>query len=406
MSERTIMHIDMDAFFASVEQQVNPKLRGKPIAVTGSQKRTIINCPSYEARAYGVKTGMTRGEAKRLCPGIIFIQANNQRYIDTCTRLVDLYKQYTPLVEIYSIDEAFLDVTGSAHLFDGSVEMAMKIKSQIQDTFGLTCSIGIAPNKLLAKLASDMQKPDGLVVIHDHKEARAVLEHLPVGDMPGIGAQLEGHLGEMGIKTCGELARASVMTLKDRFGVVGERLHLMAQGLDDSPVIPLGQEPNAKSVGHSMTLEKDIYDIETLERYILQLSEMVARRLRQNHYLGRTVALIIRYSDFFTFSKRKTIKEYLNDGLEIYHLAMSILRSFRLRQAVRLVGVSVSNLVKMEQLSLLKEDQRKRDLIQAVDSINDRYGEFTVARAKLLKPVTGPQVISPAWRPSGAKAYS
>ena len=397
------MHIDMNAFFASVEQQVNPRLKGRPIAVTGSQKRTIINTASYEARAYGVKTGMTKVEAKRLCPEIIFVQANNQRYIDTCTRLVDLYKQYTPFVEVYSVDEAFLDVTGTVHLFKGATNTALGIKRHIKEAFGLTCSIGIASNKLLAKLASDMQKPDGLVVIKDYKEARAILEDLPVGDLLGVGAQIEKHLGEMGIKTCGELARIPIRILKDRFGVIGERLHFMAQGLDDSLVIPLGQEPDAKSVGHSMTLERDISDHETLERYILLLSEMVGRRLRQGHYLGRTVALTIRYSDFFTFSKRKTVREYINDGLEICNLAISILKSFRLRRAVRMVGVSVSNLVKVEQLPLFKKDQRKMDLMHAIDSINDRYGEFTVTRGMLLEPATGPGVISPAWRPSGVK---
>ncbi len=411
MPYRVIMHIDMNAFFASVEQQVNPRLRGKPIAVTGSQKRTIITTASYEARAYGVKTGMTRGEAKRLCPEIIFVQAHNSRYIDTCTRLVELYKQYTPLVEVYSVDEAFLDVTGTAHLFHGSINrvvseaklMASEIKRQIKALFGLTCSIGIAPNKLLAKLASDMQKPDGLVVIQDHQKAEAILEDLPVGDLVGVGAQLEKHLLEMGIRTCGELARTPPRDLKDRFGVIGERLHLMAQGLDDSPVIPLGQEPDAKSVGHSMTLERDIYDHETLERYILLLSEMVARRLRHGHYRGRTVTLTVRYSDFFTVSKQKTIREYLNDGLEICHVAMFILRSFRLKQAVRMVGVSMSNLVKVEQLPLFEKDQRKRELTHAIDSINDRYGEFTVTRGMLLEPATGPGVISPAWHPSGVK---
>lgn len=219
----------------------------------------------------------------------------------------------------------------------------------------------------------------------------------------GVGAQLKRHLEKMGIKICGELAGISVRTLKERFGVIGEKLHLMAQGLDDSPVIPLGQEPDAKSVGHSMTLDRDIYDLEILERYILQLSEMVGRRLRQNHYLGKTVALTIRYSDSYTFSKRKTIKEYLNDSLEICHLAVSILRSFRLKKAVRLVGVSVSNLAKIEQLPLLKKDRRKRELVHAVDSINDRYGEFTVTRGRLLEPIKDPGVISPAWRPSGVK---
>lgn len=403
MNNRTIMHIDMNAFFASVEQQVNPRLRGKPVAVTGGQKRAIITTASYEARAYGVKTGMTRGEAKRLCPRIILVQANNQRYIDTCTRLVDIYKQYTPLVEVYSVDEVFMDVTGTAHLFKDAVNMASVIKHRIKDTFGLTCSAGIAPNKLLAKLASDMQKPDGLVVIRNYQEARTILKDLPVGELTGIGSRIERHLGEMGIRSCGELAIFPIRILKDRFGVIGERLHFMALGIDGSPVIPLEQEPDAKSVGHSMTLERDISDIEALERCILLLSEKVGRRLRRGHYFGRTVTLTIRYSDFFTFSRRKTIGEHLNDGLEICQLAVSIRKSFRLKQAVRLVGVSVSNLVKIEQLPLFREDQRKRGLTHAMDAINNKYGEFTVARGALIEHPTSPGVISPAWRPCGIK---
>ncbi len=418
MKNRVIMHIDMDAFFASVEQRVDPRLLGRPVAVTGSQKRTVITTASYEARAFGVKTGMTKGEAKRLCPWLIFVQANNRRYTDTCTRLVELYKHYSPLVEVYSVDEVFMDVTGIAGLSNGAISMATEIRHRIKDAFGLTCSIGMAPNKLLAKLASDMKKPNGLVVIRDHREAGKILKDLPVGDIAGIGPRLEKNLGDMGIKTCGELAGVHVRTLKNRFGVVGEKLHLMARGLDDSPVVPVWQEPDAKSVGHSRTLPRDVYNPEILERHILQLSEMVGRRLRRGQYAGRTVTLTIRYRDFHTFSRRKTVTEHVSDGFEVCHLAVSILKSFRLKKAVRLVGVSVSNLAAVDQLPLLKKDRVRRDLIRALDTINDRYGEFTVARGRLLAPVNGNGhsngngngsgtnghgVISPAWRPNGVK---
>ena len=414
---KVIMHVDMDAFFASVEQRVDPRLRGRPVAVIGSQKRTVISTASYEARAFGIKTGMTRGEAKRLCPWLIFVHANNQRYTDTCTRLVKLYKQYTPLVEVYSVDEVFMDITGAAGLSNGAADMASEIRRRIKDTFGLTCSIGLAPNKLLAKLASGMKKPDGLVVIRNRREAGKILKDLPVGDITGIGPRITKNLGEMGIKTCGELAGTPVRTLKKRFGVVGERLHLMAQGLDDSQVVPVDREPDVKSVGHSTTLNRDVYNPETLERHILQLSEMVGRRLRRGHYLGRTVTLTIRYSNFHTFSRRKTIGEYLNDGFEICRLATSLLKSFKLKKPVRLVGVSVSGLAKIEQQPLFKKDRKEKDLIHAVDSVNDRYGEFTLARGRLLEPVNGNGngnghgsngnggngVISPAWRPNGVK---
>ena len=209
--------------------------------------------------------------------------------------LVEIYRQYTPIVEVYSVDEAFLDVTGSIPLFGNVEVIAKNIKKDIRKTLGrLTCSIGIAPNKLLAKLGSDMKKPDGLVIIQQ-EDIGKLLEHLPVQELWGIGPRLEKHLAVMGIKTCGELGRASIHVLKNRLGVIGERLKLMAQGIDDSPVVPMEQEADAKSVGHSMTLDRDVSDRETLERHILQLSEMVGRRLRRGGYAGRTVALTLRY---------------------------------------------------------------------------------------------------------------
>src|SRR5574337_960084 len=193
MNKRIIMHIDMNAFFASVEQQNNPALRGKPIAVIGSQERTVITTSSYEARAYGVKTGMTKYEAKRLCPHIILVAGNTNRYTDTCRRLVEIYRQYTPIVEVYSIDEAFLDITGSIPLFGGAGIIARKIKKDIRERLGrLTCSIGIAHNKLLAKLAGNMKKPDGLVII-SQENLEKLLEQLPVKELWGIGSRLESH---------------------------------------------------------------------------------------------------------------------------------------------------------------------------------------------------------------------
>jgi len=346
MNKKIIMHVDMNAFFASVEQEVNPALRGKPIAVTGSNERTVVTTASYEARAFGVKTGMTKYEAKRLCPHIILVAGNTSRYVDTCRRLVEIYRQYTPVVEVYSIDEAFLDVTGSIPLFESAENIAKSIKRDIRQRLGsLTCSIGIAHNKLLAKLGSDMKKPDGLVIIRQ-EEVAALLERLPVRELCGIGAQLEKHLAAMGIRTCGELGRTSLQALKNRFGVIGERLKLMAQGIDDSPAIPLEQEPDAKSVGHSMTLDADVSDTETLERHILQLSEMVGRRLRRGGYAGRTVALTLRYPDFTTFTRRQSGASCINNSIDIYVAAKDILGATRLQQPVRLVGVSVSNLTR------------------------------------------------------------
>src|SRR3990172_3429700 len=401
------MHIDMNAFFASVEQQVNPTLRGKPIAVIGSNERTVVTTSSYEARAYGVKTGMTKYEAMRLFPNIILVAGDRSRYTDTCHQLVEIYRQYTPIVEVYSIDEAFLDVTGSIPLFGNVEVIARSIKRDIRRTLGrLTCSIGIAPNKLLAKLGSDMKKPDGLVIIQQGDIGR-LLEHLPVQELCGIGPRLERHLADVGIKTCGELGRASIHVLKNRFGVIGERLKLMAQGIDNSPVIPLEQEADAKSVGHSMTLNRDESDMETLERHVLQLSEMVGRRLRRGGYAGRTIALTLRYPDFNTFTKRSTVGTHMNNSIDIYVAAREILNAIRLQQPVRLIGVSVCNLTKNTvQISLFGTDRIKQAATHTMDTINDRYGDFCITWGTLIERYHHKGVISPAWRPDGVKCVN
>lgn len=398
------MHIDMNAFFASVEQQINPALRGKPIAVIGSHERTVVTTASYEARPYGVKTGMTKYEAKRLCPHIILVAGDTGRYTDTCRRLVEIYRQYTPIVEVYSIDEAFLDITGSIPLFGDAEGIAQKIKTDIRKTLGrLTCSIGIAPNKLLAKLGSDMKKPDGLVIMRQ-EDVDALLERLPVQELCGIGPQIARRLFAMGIKTCGELGRASIHLLGGQFGVIGERLKLMAQGIDDNPVIPLEQEPDARSVGHSMTLDRDVSDMETLERHILHLSEMVGRRLRCGGYAGRTVAITLRYPDFDTFTRRSTIGMHTNNSIDIYVVAKDILNTMRLQQPVRLVGVSVCNLTKnVVQVPLFRADRNKQRIACVMDEINDRYGDFCITWGTLIQRYHHTGVISPSWRPDGIK---
>lgn len=402
--KRTIMHIDMNAFFASVEQQVNPALRGKPVAVIGSNERTVVTTASYEARAYGVKTGMTKYDAQRLCPHIVLVAGDTSRYTDTCRRLVGIYQQYTPIVEVYSIDEAFLDITGSIPLFESAVAIAHRIKGDIRRHFGrLTCSVGIAPNKLLAKLGSDMKKPDGLVIIQQ-EDVERLMEPLPVNALCGIGSRMEKHLADMGITTCGQLKRASIHALRDRFGIIGERFKLMAQGIDTSPVIPAGQEPDAKSVGHSMTLDKDVSDTETLERHILQLSEMVGRRLRRGGYAGRTVALTLRYHDFHTVTKRNTVGMYMSHSIDIFLVARDIFSAGRLQQPVRLVGVSVSNLTKhLARIPLFRSDRDKQAATRAMDEINDRYGDFCVTWGTLIERYHHKGVISPSWRPDGMK---
>ena len=408
MNERTIMHIDMNAFFASIEQQSNPALRGKPVAVIGSAGRTVITTASYEARAYGVRTGMNVWQARQKCPHIILVIGNNRKYTWTSSRIVKLMLQFTPLVEVFSIDEAFLDVSGSLTLFTGAERIAYLLKVQIRRHFGITCSIGVAPNKMLAKLASEIKKPDGLTVIRP-EEVTPVLERTPVKDLCGIGPKTARQLALYGIRTCGELGRFPVDILRKRFGIVGERLNLMGRGIDDSPVIPSEEAEEVKSVGHSMTLDRDIEDRKEILRFLLQLSEMVGRRARRYNVRGKTVTLSIRYADFDTWAGRQeTLPDYINRSADIYRAAADILESLVLAQPVRLLGVRLSNLGgESGQLPLFGEDRKKTLLVEAMDRVNDRYGSFSVTFGSLLdgeKDGRGEsRVISPAWRPAGIR---
>ena len=404
---KTILHIDMNAFFASVEQRADPALRGKAMAVVGSKHRGVILSPSYEARAFGVKTGMMYWEARQKCPEIVLVPAESAKYSYACERLIEIWRAFTPLVELFSIDEAFLDVTGCDALFGDPVRIAIQIKERIWHETGLTCSIGIASNKLLAKLGSDLQKPDGLVLISPD-DVSDVLENLPVKSLCGIGPNLARNLAAMGIHTCGELGRAPLRQLISRFGIIGERLRNMGLGDDDDPVEPLErrEEGEAKSMGHSMTLDEDCSDITMIERHILQLSEKVGRRLRRGLYGGRTVSLIIRYADFHTFSKQRRLRHAVNHGLDIYAAALGMLRETRLLQPVRLVGVSVSCLERrMMEMPLFVDERKRKFVAEAMDEINDRYGEFTVTWGTLAERHRHERVISPAWRPTGDRQY-
>jgi DNA polymerase IV len=404
---RSILHIDVNAFFASVEQRVNPSLRGKPMAVIGSKHRGVVLSPSYEARAFGVKTGMTYGEAKKACSHIALIPADSAKYSHACEELLDIWKDFTPLVEMFSIDEAFLDVTGCEALLGDPVRIAIQIKERVWNEAGLTCSIGIAPNKLLAKLGSDMQKPDGLVLINSDDVA-AVLEDLPVKEICGIGPNLTSHLAAMGIRTCGELGRAPLRQLTAKFGILGERLHNMGIGEDDDPVMPLEvqESEGSKSIGHSMTLDEDCSHMATLERHILQLSEKVGRRLRRGSYSGRTISLTLRYANFHTFSKQKRLRNAINHGLDIHAAAVALLHEIQPKQAIRLVGVSVSGLERnAAQMPLFEEGRKRKFIAEAMDDINDQHGEFTVTWGTLASRNHHERIISPTWRPTGDKQY-
>jgi len=383
MNNRIILHIDMDAFFISVEQRDDPSLRGKPAAVCGSLSRSVVTSATYEARPYGIRAGMPIQEAKRRCPQLILVEGDHSKYTETSSRIFSILKEYTPLVEVASIDEAYLDITQSTLLFKSPLHLAQTIKAHILEKEKLTCSVGIAPNKLLAKLASRLKKPDGLVVI-EKEEVENVLRDLPVSRLYGIGPKLEEALQAMGIFTCGSMGKFPVSLLTQRFGVIGERLHEMGLGIDESPVIPFDEEEDPKSVSHSVTLEKDTSELEALEKVLLQLSERVSRRMRRDSLYGKRVTLTVRYSDFYTFTKQKTLSQSINSGNDIFRQGLEIYRSISHPKPIRLLGIGMSLLEKeWSQLGLFDRRLKTDHLLKAMDQVNDRFGDWTLTWASL-----------------------
>jgi DNA polymerase-4 len=399
---KIILCVDMDAFFASVEQQVNPELKGKPIAVTGAGERTVITTSSYEARQFGVKTGMTPHEAKKLCPHIIFVMGHNKLYAEICAKLEKICERFTPDIETYSIDEIFLDITGSHHLFGGPEELARTIKKTVKEELGINCTIGMGPNILIAKLASDLAKPDGLRWIQKEM-VPSVLQSLPVKKLWGIGRHTEEKLRAMGIRTCGELGAAPLSVLTKKFGVLGGQLNAMGNGILDRPLESADRDP--KSIGHSRTFPKDIGHREEIAPQLLRLSEMVGRRARRYGYKGKKVTLTVRYADFKTFTRQTTLTTYTNDTGEIYRTALSILDGIHLVKSIRLLGVSLSFFGNNEQMTLFEiSDRKEREaLLKAMDAVNEKFGEDKITWASTVNQEKSHSVISPAWRPSGVR---
>jgi DNA polymerase-4 len=343
----------------------------------------VVTSATYEARPYGIRAGMSTQEAKRRCPQLILVEGNHSKYTETAARIFSILKEYTPLVEVASIDEAYLDITESLLLYKSPSHIAQLIKNQIQESEQLTCSIGVAPNKLLAKLGSRLKKPDGLIVIKK-EDVEERLRDLPVSKLNGIGPKLEEALNSIGIFTCGQLGKFPVSVLSKRFGVIGERLHEMGLGLDDSPVLPFDEEGDAKSISHSVTLEEDTSDPNILKKVLLQLSERVSRRMRKERFYGKRISITVRYSDFFTFSKQKTLSQWINSGNEIFKKSFEIFEAIPHPKPIRLLGIGVSQLKKEWcQLDLFERRDKKDSLLKAMDRVNERFGDWTLTWAAL-----------------------
>lgn len=392
---RIILHIDMNSYFASVEQQARPALRGKPIGVTGPSKRSIIVAASVEAKKFGVKTGTQIWEAKKLCPEIILISADCNRYEAITRQFLEIFISKTPLVEIFSIDEAFLDISPSTTLrtshqqsaisFQQAEKIALDIKSEIQEKIGpyVRCSIGIAQNKFMAKLASEARKPDGLTIVLPGREIE-FLDQFELTDACGIGRRIGMHLATLGIKSFKDLRKMNQTNLTLIFNSYGLRLYNMARGTDNDPIHPYFNSPAPKSISRSKTLAQNTFDKILIEKMVLSFCQNIASELRSKNLLGGSITVWLRYGDFTSSGQSKTIKSPTNLTREIFIHAREVLRKLPYRKPIRKIGVCVGNLrPENHQLYLLDEYKKPLILDQIVDLINKKSGEQAITRSSL-----------------------
>jgi DNA polymerase-4 len=385
--EKVILHLDMDAFFSSVEQLSDPRLIGKPVIVCGDpHRRSVVATASYEARKYGLRSGMPIGEARRLCPQGIYITGNPRKYIYTSIRILGILREFTSLVEPFSVDEAFLEFRDLT--LDEAVEKARRIKRRIRKDLGLTSSVGVAENKIRAKMASDLEKPDGLSVI----EPGGFLNRFgdrPVRVLWGIGEKTQARLRSMGIVRVSELAAFSEDGLRRVFGEYGTYLKMTANGLDDSRVVPYYEGIRPKSIGHEHTLPDDMHDRAELLSYLLRLSEKVGRRMRKEGVLGDTVTVKIRFSDFKTITRQKKLDQKTDRDDILFQTSRRLFLAHHDGEKVRLIGVSASGLVPGREASvdpMFTDDIRQKLCLEVSDSIRDRFGESAIIRGGGIRP--------------------
>ncbi|MGE5405415.1 MAG: DNA polymerase IV [Candidatus Saccharibacteria bacterium] len=380
-----MIHCDLDAFYASVEQRDNPELIGKPVIIGGSpQSRGVVSTCSYEARAYGVHSAMPTAQAHRLCPHGVFLPVNMKKYVQASQQVFAIFEDYTPLIEGLSIDEAFLDVAGSHSLFGSSEAIGRMIKERVKNEVGLNISIGISYNKFLAKLATNLGKPNGLFIIR-HEETYDIMSPLPVSNLWGVGEKTGRRLNKLGIITIKDLLEFPRQLLLDKLGNAADDLLHLAQGLDHRQV---ETEREIQSLGRETTFSRDVSDSELLERNLLEFAQEIGKRLRRNGLAAQTVTIKLRFADFQTVTRRRTIEAPTSSDMEIYNVAVELFNKLDLNKtSVRLIGLSVSKLEKNSQRNdtLFTYDEKKETGIDRVmDSINERYGARSITRAGLL----------------------
>lgn len=374
----------MDAFFASVEQLDDPTLRGRPVVVGGSVRRGVVAAASYEVRKFGVRSAMPMAEAMRRCPEAVIVTPRMARYSEVSARVFAIFRRFTPLVEGLSVDEAFLDVTASRSLFGEGEVIARRIKDAVREEIGLTASAGVAPSKFVAKIASDLQKPDGLVVVREG-EVREFLAPLPVERMWGVGPRASDTLRAAGFRTIGDLAASTPAVLERFLGSWGAHVHELANGIDERPVVVDGE---AKSIGAEETFDVDVHTTRELEKHLLAQSARVAERLQHERLSGSVVVVKVKYRDFQVRTRQKALPEPVDDTDSIYEVARELLGRFPdVRRGVRLTGVSVAHLSSGPPPKTLFPDERRarRHKLEAtVTELRARLGNPLLTRASLL----------------------
>jgi len=384
---KKIIHLDMDAFYAAVEILDNPSLKGKPVVVGGSKQRGVVSSASYEARKCGVHSAQPIATAMRLCPQGVFLPVRMSRYQEVSEQIFEIFRRFTPLVEPLSIDEAFLDVTGSTRMFGEPEEIARKIKNLVKEQTGLTVSAGVASLKFVAKIASVLNKPDGLTIVPPGK-VREFLNPLPVELLWGVGKVTEKVFAALGVKTIGDLKHIPVDILTAKLGKNGLHLHLLSQGIDEREVETEGE---VKSVGQEETFAEDVIDEEIAKREILFLTTKVGRRLRKEGLRGKTIILKVKYHDFAQITRSIRLSEPTDDGGEIAKHCYFLLKKTEAgTRPIRLLGISVSQLTSSiaQQLSIFPQNpgaEKTTRLNKAMDAIQEKFGEGAILPGTLLQ---------------------
>ena len=382
MERRTIVHADLDAFYASVEVLDDPSLRGRPVIVGGGpNERGVVMAASYEARAFGVQSAMPLRTAGRRCPDGIFLPGRPDRYRELSEQVMAIFASYTPLVEPISLDEAFLDVSASTAVFGDGESIGRRIKDRVLAEVGLVVSVGVATNKLCAKVASDLRKPDALVIVPPGEEA-AFLAPLPIRRLWGVGPKAQAALAEYGVTTIGQLAALPAGTLHRRFGQHGDDLGARARGIDRARVEPM-QRP--KSIGHEHTFGHDTVEMSRLEATLLDVAESVASRLRRHDLAAGSVQLKLRYEGFETLTRQARLPRQTRESEPLYAAALELLRKTLVAgRGVRLIGLTAINLTEAQQLTLFDASERTDRLARSIDVVRERFGDDAITRARLL----------------------